>query len=121
MCTSPFVYEECSEVVNAKVAEESLVAAAIQGDAAAFEMLVLRYKRIVMAITRRITGSFDEAEDITQQAFMNAFANVSRFAGRSSFSTWLISIAVNEARMWLRKARRSRAIGMSELCSDDSF
>lgn len=121
MCLSPVVYQECSPIVNARVGEESLVAAAIQGDATAFEMLALRYKRIVMAITRRMTGSLVEAEDLTQQAFMKAFANMSRFAGRCSFSTWLISIAMNEARMWLRKARKSREVGMSELCSDDTL
>jgi RNA polymerase sigma-70 factor, ECF subfamily len=121
MCSSPVVYENCSPIVSARTAEESLVAAAIQGDAAAFEMLALRYKRIVMAITRRMTGSLVEAEDLTQQAFLKAFANISRFAGRCSFSTWLISIAMNEARMWLRKARKSREVGMSELCTDDSL
>lgn len=121
MCSSPVVYEECSHAVNARAAEESLVAAAIQGDVAAFEMLALRYKRLVMAITRRMTGSFVEAEDLTQQAFLKAFANVSRFAGRCSFSTWLTSIAMNEARMWLRKARKSRETMMTDLRADDGL
>jgi len=112
---------ESAVVVGARVSEEGLVVAAIQGDAAAFETLALRYRRIVMAITRRMSGSWVEAEDLTQQAFMKAFANISRFGGRCSFSTWLISIAMNETRMWLRKARNSREIVMSELSPDNSL
>lgn len=104
-----------------RAGEESLVAAAIQGDAAAFETLALRHKRIVMAITRRMTGSLDEAEDLTQQAFMKAFTNISRFGARCSFSTWLISIAMNEARMLRRKAWKSREVTMSDLSNDESF
>jgi RNA polymerase sigma-70 factor (ECF subfamily) len=94
---------------------EKLVAAAKDGDSAAFEALVMRYKRLVLAVTRRITGSIVEAEDLSQQAFMKAFANLSKFAGRCSFSTWLVTIAMNEARMWHRKARRSREVPMAEL------
>lgn len=100
--------------------EEHLIAAATQGDAAAFEVLALRYRRIVMAITRRMSGSAVEAEDLTQQAFLKAFANLSSFAGRSSFSTWLISIARNETLMWLRQARRSREIAMAGLSTEET-
>lgn len=122
MCSSPVVHEGCCDVANARAAEKSLVAAAIQGDEAAFEMLALRHKRRVMAITWRMTGSFGEAEDLTQQAFLRAFVNLSSFEGRCSFSTWLISIAMNEARMWLRKARKnSREVAMSELCANENL
>lgn len=121
MSSSAVTYENCPAVPPARVSEEGLVAAAIQGDVEAFETLALRYKRIVMSITRRMTGSVVEAEDLTQQAFLKAFANISRFAGRCSFSTWLISIAMNEARMWLRKARKFREVTMSELVSDDNL
>ena len=121
MCSTSIVYEECSDVVNAKAAEERLVAAAIQGEAAALEILAVRYKRLVIAITGRMIGNFVEAEDLTQQALMKAFANLPRFAGRCSFSTWLISIAINEARMWLRKSRKSREVAMSDLCTGESL
>ncbi|MFP5226708.1 MAG: RNA polymerase sigma factor [Acidobacteriota bacterium] len=97
------------------------MAAAIQGDSAAFETLVLRNQRVVMAMTRRMTGSLEEAEDLTQQAFMKAFSNLSQFGARSSFATWLVSIAMNEARMWLRKARKSREVAMSSLCTDEGL
>jgi RNA polymerase sigma-70 factor, ECF subfamily len=101
--------------------DDMLVAAATCGDAAAFETLVIRYKRIVLAVTRRMTGSFVDAEDLTQQAFMKAFANLSRFGGRCSFCTWLVSIAMNEARMWNRKARRSLEVPMTSFDTGELF
>ena len=107
--------QRLGEAGSAKLEEDKLVAAAQSGDSAAFEALVMRYKRLVLAIIRRMTRSFEEAEDLTQQAFMKAFANLSSFGGRCSFSTWLVTIAMNEARMWHRKARRSREVSMAEL------
>jgi RNA polymerase sigma-70 factor (ECF subfamily) len=121
MRLSPDSREKEAPVTRARTAEEGLVAAAIQGDTAAFEVLALRNKRVVIAITRRITGNLEEAEDLTQQAFMKAFSNISRFGVRCSFSTWLISIAMNEARMWLRKARKCREITMSAMCTDEDL
>jgi RNA polymerase sigma-70 factor, ECF subfamily len=87
-----------------------LVAAASAGDLDSFEVLVRRYTRIVLAIGRRMTGSSADAEDIAQQTFMKAFMNLSRFEGRCSFSTWLMTIASNEGRMWRRKRSRFREL-----------
>lgn len=119
MCTSSVAYENSSAASLA--GEEDLVAAARQGSADAFETMALRYRRMVMSVIWRITGSPIEAEDLTQQALMKAFTKIGDFAGRSSFRTWLISIAMNEARMWRRKARRLREVKMSELQSDDNL
>jgi RNA polymerase sigma-70 factor (ECF subfamily) len=110
-----------AEATAPKTEEQRLVEAAKGGDSAAFEALVERNKRLVLAITRRITGNTVDAEDLSQQAFMKAFANLSRFAGRCSFATWLVSIAMNEARMWYRKARRSREVSMSDLSTGETF
>jgi RNA polymerase sigma-70 factor, ECF subfamily len=84
-------------------------------DAQEFEGLALRYRRLIMAIVCRITGSVTEAEDLTQQALMKAFVNYSSFGGRSALSTWLISIARNEALMWRRRAQRTREVAMAEV------
>jgi RNA polymerase sigma-70 factor, ECF subfamily len=88
----------------------AVVAAAANGDVASFEILVRRYKRTVLAIGRRMTRSLDDAEDIAQQTFMKAFLNLSMFRGECAFSTWLLSIATNEARMWIRKQYRHREL-----------
>lgn len=94
--------------------EDRLVAAARRGDAAAFEILVTRYRRLLAAMIRRMIGSPEETEDLTQQAFLKAYLNLHTFGGRCSFSTWLVSIARNEARMWNRKMRRSPEVAMAE-------
>lgn len=121
MCSSTVAYEQCSAALPTMAGEKNLVAAAIQGDTDAFEVLALRHRRIVMAMMRRMTGSLEEAEDLTQQALMKAFAKIATFGGRCSFSTWLVSIAMNEARMWGRKAWKSREVRMSELCKNESL
>lgn len=101
--------------------QDRLVSAARSGDTSACEALVMRNKRLVLAVTRRVTGNLMDAEDVSQEAFMKAFANLSRFGGRCSFSTWLVSIAMNEARMWYRKARRSREVSLTDLSAGETF
>jgi len=90
--------------------DDILVTEALNGNSRSFEVLVRRYRRLIVALGRRMTGSFEDAEDIAQQTFMKAFVGLPRFQGRSSFSTWLTSIAVNEARMWIRKRSRLREV-----------
>jgi RNA polymerase sigma-70 factor (ECF subfamily) len=92
--------------------DHALVLRTIHGDTTAFDALVRRYQRLVVALTRRMTFSPEDAEDLTQQAFLKAFSNLSRFQFRCSFSIWLVSIAINETRMWSRKRRRSRELPM---------
>ena len=72
----------------------------------AFSVLAVRYRRRILKLVRRITGSFNDAEDITQEALLKAFANIGRFRGTSCFSTWLTRIAINEALMWRRRPVR---------------
>lgn len=90
--------------------DEILVAEAIGGDSCSFEVLVRRYQRRILAVGCRMTGSFSDAEDIAQQTFMKAFLGLPRFQRKCSFSTWLTSIAINEARMWRRKKSRLREV-----------
>jgi RNA polymerase sigma-70 factor (ECF subfamily) len=90
--------------------DDVLVTAAMNGDSRSFELLIGRYQRAILAVGRRMTGSFADAEDIAQQTFMKAFIAISSFQRRSSFSTWLTTIALNEARMWKRKKSRLREI-----------
>lgn len=92
--------------------DHALVLRAARGDNTAFETLVRRYERMVVRLTRRMTANPEDAEDLTQQAFMKAFSNLSKFQFRCSFSTWLVRIAINETRMWSRKRRRSREVPM---------
>jgi len=92
--------------------DHALVKAAMSGDTVAFDFLVVRYRQLVLSFVRRLMRNSDHADDVAQQAFMKAFARLSSFQFRSPFSTWLISIARNEAIMWHRSARRWREVSM---------
>jgi RNA polymerase sigma-70 factor (ECF subfamily) len=89
--------------------ESALVAAAKNGDAQAFEVLVKRHERKVFFVALRITRNKEDAEDVVQQSFQNTFVHLNSFVGRSSFSTWLTRVAINEALLLLRK-RGSRTV-----------
>src|SRR5215467_1988594 len=106
------------ELPSRAVSEESdwaLVAAAKDGKDGAFEILVKRYKARILSLAFRITRNREDAQDVTQQSFQNAFVNLQKFQGKSSFPTWLTRIAINEALMCLRKNRVSRAVSLEEV------
>jgi RNA polymerase sigma-70 factor (ECF subfamily) len=115
---------ECDRRANATnssddrlVAEEDalLVAAAKARDTRAFELLVERNERRIFFVARRMTRTREDAEDVVQQTFQKAFTHVCKFEARSSFSTWLTRIAINEALMLMRKGR-----GLREVSIDDA-
>ena len=97
--------------------DHTLVKAAMSGDVVAFDSLVVRHRHLVLSIARRLMGNSEKAEDIVQQTFFKAFTKLSTFQFRSSFSTWLISIARNEAIMWHRSAQRWREVSMVHVTS----
>jgi len=83
--------------------DQNLVRMAKGGDLAAFEKLVSRHERRIYGLARRITGSDQDAEDVTQQTFLGAIQNLIRFKEVASFSTWITAIAANAALKILRK------------------
>ena len=97
---------------SASEGEEALVIAAKNGNDHAFETLVERYWRRMLALALRLTRVQEDAEDITQQSFQKAFVHLHAFEGKSSFSTWLTRITVNEALMLLRRGRRHRQVSI---------
>jgi len=101
---------------NNVVAEENaaLVADAKTGDARAFELLAERHERKIFSIAQRITRNREDAEDVVQQSFQKAFIHLRKFEGKSLFCTWLTRIAINEARMLLRRKRGSREVPIEE-------
>jgi len=83
--------------------ETQLVARAQQGEEEAFAALFEMHKRRVYSLCLRMTGNTAEAEDLTQEAFLQLFRKISTFRGESAFSTWLHRLAVNVVLMHLRK------------------
>jgi RNA polymerase sigma-70 factor (ECF subfamily) len=85
------------------IPEPELIRLAQQGDAAAFEALYQLHNRRVYSLCLRMVGNTAEAEDLTQEAFLQLFRKISTFRGESAFSTWLHRLAVNVVLMKLRK------------------
>jgi RNA polymerase sigma-70 factor (ECF subfamily) len=95
--------------------DATLVAAAKNGEATAFAMLVERHNRRIFYVALRMTRNREDAEDVAQQSFQKAFVHLNSFVGKSSFSTWLTRIAINEALMVLRKIRGWREVLIDDL------
>jgi RNA polymerase sigma-70 factor (ECF subfamily) len=86
--------------------DAALAARMRAGDEAAFERVVRAYSPRLLALARRIVGSDEDARDVVQDAFLNAFRGLSNFEGQAKLSTWLHRIVVNVALMKLRTRRR---------------
>jgi RNA polymerase sigma-70 factor (ECF subfamily) len=93
----------------------TLVAAAKNENRQAFEILVERHARKIFFAARRMTRTREDAEDVVQQSFQKAFIHLRQFEGKSSFSTWLTRIAINEALILLRKSRGLREVLINDL------
>jgi RNA polymerase sigma-70 factor, ECF subfamily len=88
---------------NSEMNEAEAIRLAQQGDASAFERIYRLHSRRVYALCLRMVGNTAEAEDLTQDAFMQLFRKIGTFRGESAFSTWLHRLAVNVVLMKLRK------------------
>ncbi len=86
--------------------DQALVARASAGDDGAFEELVLKYQDRVYGLALRLTRRPEEAEDVTQEAFLKAYRALGDFKGRSAFYTWLFRITFNSAHSRLRTLGR---------------
>ena len=93
------------KLVVPATADEVLVAAAKLGDHPAFAELWTRHSNTAFNMACRIMGNRDDAEDVTQDAWMKAYVHLKAFDGRAKFSTWLTRITINSALMTLRRKR----------------
>jgi RNA polymerase sigma-70 factor, ECF subfamily len=84
------------------------------GDISAYDTLVRKYERQVFRIAQHITQNREDAEDVTQDAFLKAYEKLDQFQGNAKFYTWLVRIAVNESLMRLRKRRTGKMVSIDE-------
>jgi RNA polymerase sigma-70 factor, ECF subfamily len=91
----PTVSEEASDI--------DLCRLAANGSLPAFEIIYQRYHRRTYALCLRMTNSQTEAEDLTQEVFIQLFRKVGSFRGDSAFSTWLHRLTVNQVLMYFRR------------------
>jgi RNA polymerase sigma-70 factor, ECF subfamily len=97
------------------VDEVTLVTALRAGHEWAFEALVRVYGRRLLAVARRFMGSDEDAQDVLQSAYLNAFRALDHFEGTAQLSTWLHRIVVNTALMALRSRRRKPEESIEDL------
>lgn len=97
--------------------ESALLERARAGDGDAVDLLVRAYLKDVYAITNRLLGDRELAQDAAQDAIVNALRGLHRFRGEASFRTWLLRIAVNAARSIARRKTRRREVSL-EAASD---
>ena len=85
--------------------DEAIVVRLLRGETPLFEVLMRRHNQRLFRAARAIVRDDDEAEDVMQEAYVQAFSKLSQFEGRAKFSTWLTRIAVHEALARVRKRR----------------
>lgn len=105
--------------LNLDSCEAELIQRVCQGDKEAFYCLVQPCERGVFTAAMSILNNAHDAEEVAQEAVLKAFTALARFRGESKFSTWLIQITINEARLKLRKDRRHLYQSIDEQQTDE--
>ena len=109
---------DCHDELRNKHSDDSLIRMVRSGDRRAFDALMERHGEKLFARILRITRHIEDAEDSLQDTFLAAYLKLDQFEGRSQFSTWLTTIATNQALVCLRR-RRSKALLNEEVKQSD--
>jgi RNA polymerase sigma-70 factor (ECF subfamily) len=101
------------------VNESESIQRILAGDREAYCTLITPYERLVFRTAFSVLRNDSEAEDCTQDTFLKAYQRLDAFRGEGKFSTWLVTIAINEAKMRLRKLRLDRYESLDEATDED--
>jgi len=113
-------FENCREILgqmNSQIpfeTEPELIADILAGNIQLYHQLIHPYMKCVYTMSFSYMKNEMDAEDVMQETFIKAFRNLHAFRGDSKFSTWLISIALNEARYRLRRQIKVRLVSLDE-------
>jgi len=110
------IAKEVAEVAGAS--DAGLASQARTGDLAAFEELVRRYRNDVFRLCYHFTGNREEAWDLSQEAFIKSYSGLRQFRGEANFKTWVLRIAANQCKDFLKK-RRLPTVGFNEALGSD--
>jgi RNA polymerase sigma-70 factor (ECF subfamily) len=105
-CATPQDTETNARKDRTRATEEALISRILKGERDLFVELIRPYQRTVYATLVSMLRSKEDAEDVTQDVLLKALARLDQFRRESAFGTWLIQIAINEAKMRKRKLRR---------------
>ena len=100
---------EISERPPLKATDKELIAQVIEGDQAAFDELMQRHQKPLVRWIWSMLGDAEEAQDVAQDAFLQAYTNAEKFNPRYNFKTWLYTIARNRAISIMRRRRHQVA------------
>ncbi len=103
---------EASRESYADQPDEQLIEQTLAGQTRAYDELIRRHSRKLNAMLIQMLNSEADAYDVAQESFLKAFHSLRYFKGNSSFYTWLYSIALNNARNFLRKRKRERGFSL---------
>jgi hypothetical protein len=110
--TTTIQVEKSSQEAN----KLTLVHRAQRGDGDAFAEVFELFKGRIYRLCLSMTKNVSEAEDLTQEAFLQAFRNVGTFRGDSAFSTWLYRVAQNTVLMEFRRSKGPPMLSLDEQC-----
>jgi len=99
--------------------DQDLIRRTLEGDGGAYAILVERFQRKIFRVAFAIVRDEVEADTITQDTFVQAYTNLSRFEGRAELETWLTRIAINRSRDTLRRRRFVSFVTLREEEDDD--
>ena len=94
--------------------EKNLVEKSAEGDIDAFETLIQSHQKKVYNIALRMTKNPEDAQELSQDAFVRAFIAIKKFRGDSSFATWLYRITMNVCTDFLRKRNKASVISIEQ-------
>ncbi|TVR55698.1 MAG: sigma-70 family RNA polymerase sigma factor [Puniceicoccaceae bacterium] len=100
-------------------ADLDLVQRVQEGDVAAFDLLIHKYRERIYSVVYNLTSNREDASDLTQETFIKAFQSINRFRGASSFFTWIYRIALNTTLTHLRKNRLRRFFSFERIVEED--
>jgi RNA polymerase sigma-70 factor (ECF subfamily) len=102
------------EAPTASLSDAEVVERVIGGETSLFEILMRRHNQRVYRVARSVVRDEGEAEDVMQQAYINAFVHLKQFERRAQFSTWLTRITLYEALARRRKKRPEESLSMHD-------
>jgi len=100
-----------ADTLTSSLTDAEVVDRVRRGETALFEILMRRHNQRVYRVARAVVKDEAEAEDVMQQAYINAFSHLKQFEDRSQFSTWLTRITLYEALSRRRKMRPQQSLG----------
>jgi RNA polymerase sigma-70 factor (ECF subfamily) len=112
---------EAAASAEASVDSDQVLVSRVQnGDVAAFDVLVRKYRERLYGVIYNLTSNREDAADLTQESFIKAFSSINRFQGKSAFFTWLYRIGVNTTLSHLKRNRFRRFFSLENIQEEGS-